>query len=88
MSALIAVLGATGVYGRHLLPRLVAAGFRVRALVRRPEAAAFAAAYGAEVRAADIFDGPSLRAGLSGCDVAINLATARPRQTGPAATLT
>lgn len=78
MSALIAVLGATGVYGRHLVPRLVAAGFRVRALVRRPEAAAFAGACGADVRAADIFDGASLRAGLAGCDVAINLATALP----------
>ncbi len=78
MSALIAVLGATGVYGRHLVPRLVASGFRVRALVRRPEAAAFAAACDAEVRSADIFDGASLRAGLSGCDVAINLATALP----------
>ena len=40
MNARIAVLGATGVYGRHLVPRLVAAGYRVRALVRRPEAAA------------------------------------------------
>ena len=40
MSESIAVLGATGVYGRHLVPRLVAAGYRVRALVRRPEAAA------------------------------------------------
>ena len=39
MPSSVAVLGATGVYGRHLVPRLVARGFRVRALVRRPEAA-------------------------------------------------
>jgi len=38
MSMRIAVLGATGVYGRHLVPRLIAAGYGVRALVRRPEA--------------------------------------------------
>jgi nucleoside-diphosphate-sugar epimerase len=78
MSVSIAVLGATGVYGRHLVPRLTAAGYRVRALVRRPEAAAVAAACGAELAAADIFDETSLRNGLVGCDIAINLATALP----------
>jgi nucleoside-diphosphate-sugar epimerase len=79
--ARIAVLGATGVYGRHLVPRLVAAGHRVRALVRRPEAAIIAAACGAEVAAADIFDEAALGAGLAGCDVAINLATSLPGPT-------
>jgi nucleoside-diphosphate-sugar epimerase len=78
MNACIAVLGATGVYGRHLVPRLIAAGYRVRALPRRPEAAAIAAACGAEVAAADIFDAASLRAGLAGCEVAVNLATSLP----------
>ncbi len=82
MSALVAVLGATGVYGRHLLPRLVASGHRVRALVRRPEAAASATALGVELHSADVFDGASLRAGLAGCDVAINLATDLPRPGG------
>ena len=52
----IGVLGATGVYGRHLIPRLAARGFRVRALVRRPEVAGVARACGAEVPR-DIFDG-------------------------------
>ena len=78
MNARIAVLGATGVYGRHLVPRLAAAGYRVRALARRPETAAIAAACGAEVAAADIFDEASLRAGLVGCEIAINLATSLP----------
>ena len=78
MSVRIAVLGATGVYGRHLVPRLTAAGYRVRALVRRPETAAVAAACGAELATADIFDEASLRTGLAGCDIAINLATALP----------
>jgi nucleoside-diphosphate-sugar epimerase len=76
------VLGATGVYGRHLVPRLAAAGHRVRALARRPETAAFAAACGAELAAADIFDEASLRAGFDGCDVAINLATSLPGPRG------
>jgi nucleoside-diphosphate-sugar epimerase len=82
MTLSIAVLGATGVYGRHLIPRLVARGYRVRALVRRPETAATAAACGAEVRRADIFDAASLRAGLEGCDVGVNLATSLPGPSG------
>ena len=82
MVTTVAVLGATGVYGRHLVPRLVADGYRVRALVRRPEAAGLAAACGADVRAADVFDAGSLRAGLAGADVAINLATALPGPRG------
>ena len=53
MTLSIGVLGATGVYGRHLVPRLVACGYRVRALVRRPEAGAIAAACGAELHVAD-----------------------------------
>lgn len=77
----VAVLGATGVYGRHLVPRLAVAGHRVRALVRKPAFAAVAAACRAEVVAADIFDEASLRAGLGGCDVAINLATSLPSPT-------
>jgi len=81
MSMRIAVLGATGVYGRHLVPRLTAAGYRVRALVRKPAAAAIAAACGAELAAADIFDEQSLRAALAGCDVAVNLATSLPSPT-------
>ena len=82
MSATIAVLGATGVFGRHLTPRLVAAGHRVRALVRRPEAAGVARGCGAEIRTADIFDAASLRAGLEGCEMAINLATSLPGPSG------
>jgi nucleoside-diphosphate-sugar epimerase len=82
MPTSVAVLGATGVYGRHLVPRLVARGHRVRALVRRPEAAAMAGACGAELHRADVFDLASLRAGLAGCEVGINLATALPGPRG------
>ena len=46
------------------------------------ETAAFAAKCGAELAAADIFDEASLRAGLDGCDVAINLATSLPGPRG------
>lgn len=72
----IAVLGASGVYGRHLLPRLALAGHDVRALVRSPDTAHQPRASGVDVRAADIFDDAALAKNLEGCDVAINLATA------------
>ncbi len=52
----IAVLGANGVYARHLLPRLAGAGFDVVALVRRPDAAGVARGCGVAVKVADIFD--------------------------------
>ena len=78
----IAILGANGVYARHLIPRLIAGDHRVRALVRRPEAAGVAVACGADIRVADIFDESSLRDGLRGCDTAINLATTLPGPSG------
>jgi nucleoside-diphosphate-sugar epimerase len=78
----IAVLGANGVYARHLIPRLIARGHRVRALVRRPEAAGIARACGADIRGADIFDAVALRTALEGCELAINLATSLPGPSG------
>lgn len=78
----IAILGANGVYGRHLTPRLLASGHDVRALVRRPDAAGALQAAGAEIRIADIFDPASLLAALDGCDVCVNLATSLPGPSG------
>lgn len=82
MSEAIAVLGANGVYARHLLPRLAAEGHRVIAIVRRPEAAGAAHACGAEVRIADIFNSESLTAALHEASIAINLATSLPGPSG------
>jgi nucleoside-diphosphate-sugar epimerase len=70
------------VYARHLIPKLIARGHAVRAIVRRPEAAGVARACGAEIHVADIFDAAALRAALSGCDLAINLATSLPGPSG------
>jgi nucleoside-diphosphate-sugar epimerase len=78
----IALLGANGVYGRWLTPRLVAHGHKVVALMRRPEAAGVAAACGASVHIADIFDEASMVAALDGCDIGINLATSLPGPSG------
>lgn len=80
MTATIAILGANGVYARHLIPRLT--GYTVRALVRRPEAAGVARACGADIRVADIFDPASLRTALAGADICINLATSLPGPSG------
>lgn len=82
MTQTIAILGANGVYARWLIPRLVRHGYAVRALVRRPEAAGVARACGGDVRIADIFDEASLRAGLDGAHIAINLATSLPGPSG------
>jgi nucleoside-diphosphate-sugar epimerase len=82
MAKTVAILGASGVYARHLIPRLAGAGHGVRALVRRPEAAGVARGCGADVRIADIFDAASLRSGLAGADVGINLATSLPGPSG------
>jgi nucleoside-diphosphate-sugar epimerase len=78
----IAVLGGSGVYARHLIPRLAAGGYNVRALVRRPEAAGVARGCGADVRIADIFEAEALRASLEGCACCINLATSLPGPSG------
>lgn len=78
----IAILGATGVYARWLTPRLATRGYKVRALVRRPEAAGVAVACGADVRIADIFDETSMCAALEGCDIGVNLATSLPGPSG------
>jgi nucleoside-diphosphate-sugar epimerase len=77
----VAIVGANGVYARHLIPRLIGKGYQVRAVVRRPDAAGVARACGAEIRVADLFDEDALRAAIDGCDVGINLATSLP---GPA----
>lgn len=82
MTNKIAILGANGVYARHLIPRLAAEQFDVCAVVRRPEAAGFARACGAAVATADIFDTGSMSAAFSGCNVAINLATTLPGPSG------
>ncbi|MEU2059476.1 NmrA family NAD(P)-binding protein [Streptomyces sp. NPDC013455] len=73
----IAVTGATGTQGGATARALLAAGHRVRALTRRPDAPAAAAlrALGAEVRHADFDDRPSLDAALAGADALFAVTT-------------
>jgi uncharacterized protein YbjT (DUF2867 family) len=67
---LLAVTGATGFIGRHLVSSLVAKGGKVRALVRRPQDYKIE---GVEARRADIFDKASLPAALDGVNTTFYL---------------
>jgi len=78
----IAVIGATGVLGRHLIPRLVERGHEVRGSARNEAGEALVAAIGAEPVRADILDRASLDRAVVGCDAALHIATAIPTAWG------
>ena len=85
------IVGATGVYGRALIPRLVERGDMVVALVRSLERAESIAGRGVELVEGDLLkvESERLREILGGCDAAAHLATAlRPGATGPDGTNT
>jgi uncharacterized protein YbjT (DUF2867 family) len=69
----IAVAGATGYVGGQLCGRLRERGLEVRALARRPEAAAELERIGCEVRKADVLEAETLGPALAGVDVAYYL---------------
>ena len=75
----ILVVGATGVLGRHVVPRLLERGHAVRAVVRREEQAQSLRFLGAEPVSGDILDPASLAGAAAGCDAALHLATAIPK---------
>ncbi len=70
-----AVTGVTGAQGGATARALLAAGQRVRALTRRPEAAAPLAALGADVVYADFRDQPSVAAALKDVDTLFAVTT-------------
>lgn len=72
----IAVTGASGYIGGRLVPRLLAAGFRVRCLARDPgklAERAWAKEPGAEIVACDLGDAAALALALHGCRAAYYL---------------
>lgn len=79
MAALIAVTGATGFIGRHLLQALPARGFRVRALLRRPVDLP-PEATGAVI--GDIARPQNMAAALEGVDAIVHSAALTPGLTG------
>ncbi len=77
------VIGATGVLGRHVVPRLLERGHHVRAVVRTPQQAVMCQRQGAEAVLGDILDAASLHVAVTGCEAALHLATAIPKPGGP-----
>lgn len=79
----VGVVGATGVLGRHVLPRLIEHGFRVRAVSRQLHATRWLHGLGVQVFRGDILRASSLLPALDGCDSVLHLATAIPRAGTP-----
>jgi nucleoside-diphosphate-sugar epimerase len=77
------VIGATGVLGRHVIPRLLEQGHEVRAVVRQPVQVEVLRPLGVEAFVGDILDAASLLAPVAGCDAALHLATATPKYGEP-----
>lgn len=75
----ILVVGATGVLGRQVVPRLLERGHTVRAIVRDPGRVPLFKRMGVETVMGDILDGESLKVAARGCEAALHLATAIPR---------
>jgi dihydroflavonol-4-reductase len=68
------VTGATGFLGRHLIPALTTAGYRVRALVRETSDTRHLRHPQVEVVIGDVLDADSVRAGTAGCKYAVHAA--------------
>jgi nucleoside-diphosphate-sugar epimerase len=81
---IVAVLGASGVVGRNLLPRLVEAGHRVRAGARHRNA--MSDIDGVEQLETDILDRDKVARLVVGCDALIDIASSIPRADGSGGT--
>lgn len=73
-SRLAAVTGSTGFLGRHLVPALTAAGWRVRALARRDPPAALWGSAEPQIVRGDLADAAALAALADGADLVIHAA--------------
>ena len=74
------VTGATGLVGSHVAERLLADGWRVRALVRQPSSGGWLRERGVELTAGDTLDERSFVAAAHGCDAVFhNAAAVTPR---------
>ena len=81
----VAVVGASGVIGRHLVPRLIERGHHVVGVVRDVGRAPGLAALGAELRLGDILEPEGLAKAVAGSDAAVHAATSVPRPDRPPA---
>jgi len=72
------VTGATGVVGRPTVRDLLAAGYEVRAVARRPESVDALRAAGAEPVSVDLFDRDAVVDAVAGSEAVLHLATHVP----------
>ena len=70
----ILITGATGMVGSHLAKRAIAAGYDVRAMVRRTSNCEVLAGLDLEIHAADLCDSESLPPALRGVDIVVHTA--------------
>ena len=70
----VLLTGITGFIAGHLAERLLAGGVHVRGTARRPDAAEWLAAQGAQIVAADLLDADSLRRATEGCRAVVHAA--------------
>lgn len=73
----VLVVGATGVLGRSLVPRLIASGHRVRAIARSASTAELPV--GVELADADLLSDDLVEL-VRGCDAVVHIATAIPAE--------
>jgi len=73
MSRLVLVTGATGYVGGRLIPPLVERGYRVRCLVRQPDAARERFPRGVEIVRGDLRNPSTLGSAMAGVDTAFYL---------------
>ncbi|MBN1287288.1 MAG: NAD-dependent epimerase/dehydratase family protein, partial [Anaerolineae bacterium] len=71
---MILVTGGTGFLGRNLMPALVKAGYRVRALVRQPEQADWLGALGVEMVRGSTEDVEAVNRAMEGCRYVVHAA--------------
>ena len=76
--------GATGVLGRRVVPRLLAAGHEVTAVARSPEKAHALRRQGAAAVGVDLFDAAAVKEAVGGHDAVAHLATNIPTGAGAA----
>jgi nucleoside-diphosphate-sugar epimerase len=76
------VTGGSGFVGQHVLRGFTAAGHRVRALSRSPQAARTVEACGAQPVSGELLDAAALETGMAGCDLVVH-AAAHTAQWGP-----
>jgi len=74
MKGIALITGGTGFIGSHLAEEMAHAGWRVRALVRRPDKLRWLQGFDAKIAMGDIEDPPSLPAALQGVELVLHCA--------------